>query len=195
MPSYEEFKIDKDGDYIPVESEGVTYKPVSTTDGRLSIISEKSLQRLEMQFVPSELNIDVVPNIGEIAIVGRNTPRYQNTGGKVTMNFELDFYANDEDRQDVIAKCTWLQSMAVNDGDIHSADRVIVNWGDLFKSLYGRSRWVIKSAPAKYSNFNPKKGWLPQQAYVALSLELDADKNLNRRDFRWDLYDHYGLSM
>lgn len=154
----------------------------STTGGRLYLTAINSLEKLEIQYVPKEIVLDRNANIADIVIVGRNNPIHQYTSGDTTLTLELDFHAEEESREDVIRKVRLLQSWMHNDGYSKPAEIVRLTWGKLFKA---NEVWVIKRAPAKFSNFNPSKEWLPQQAYVSLTLALDTSENLKKRDYQW----------
>jgi len=162
----------------------------STTKGELYLIAEDTLEKMEIQFVPPEISYDTSPNISEIAIVGRNAPELQYIGNTTTVEMELDFHANDEDREDVISKVLWLQSLSMNDGNDRKAQRVKIVFGKLFKN----KMWVVRAAPAKLSQFNPNKGWLPQQAYVKIRFTLDTDHNPTWEEMRFNNGNHYGLT-
>lgn len=163
---------------ISTESNSIRTK---TTAGRLWIVPEIELdQKIEIQFVPREIAISRVSAIQTIAIVGRNNPFYQYTGGETTMPIQLDFYAEDEDRKDVLRKVRFLESLSINNGYKNPPQRIHLIFGDIFKN----EMWVIKSVKTKLSNFDKPYGMLPKQAYVDLELALDTNVNLTRKDLR-----------
>lgn len=141
-----------------------------------------SLEKLEIQFMPATLAPSRSANWAEIAIVGRNNPLHQYTGGSNSLTLELDFHSVDEDREDVIQKCKLLESWAMNDGWSKPPERIKLTWGKLFKA---DEIWVIKSVNPSYSLFSAEHGMLPRQAMVQVELALDTDKNRTRRDVRW----------
>lgn len=149
-------------------------------DGRLYIIALGSLERLEMQFVPLKLSLNRSADIEELKVVGRNNPIHHYTSGSDRLNFELDFYSIAENRDDVITKVNWLQSLAYNDGYALPPERVKVVFGDVFRDEV----WVVKSVQADLSLFNKNHAYLPQQAYVKLQLMLDPDRNLRLNDIK-----------
>ena len=157
----------------------------STTEGKLYFVALTTLDRLDIQFVP-ELNLGRQANIAKIQIIGRNEPLHQFTGGESTLTFQLDFYAKDEDRLDVIKKVRWLESLTYNDGYKRPAQKVKLVFGDLFTSEI----WVVNNVTTKLSNFNREKGFLPQQAYVDISLMLDTETNSAWEDIRLDNNTH-----
>lgn len=158
------------------------YKSGGTAEGRLYISSLKTLDRLEIQYVPEEVATNRVANHGKLAIIGRNNPVYHYTGGSDSMSLELDFYSEQKDREDVMEKCSWLESLAMNDGDSKKQERILLTFGDLFKV---NKIWLIKRVVCRYRQFDAKANYLPVQAYVTLDLVLDPESNLKRRDVKW----------
>jgi hypothetical protein len=150
---------------------------ISTTNKKLYIIAVETGDRLDIQFVPPELTVSRNPNIGVVQIVGRNTPKYHYLSGETTISFELDFYADEETRGSVIAKCRWLEALTHNDAQKEPPQNINLVWGDLFRD----EKWIVRRCKYRLSGFHKEKGMLPQQAYVNLQLALDPDYNLS-----WD---------
>lgn len=153
----------------------------NTTDGRMYLITERTLERLDIQFTPPDIQVDSRPTIATIQIVGRNTPRYQYIGGEPTIRLTLDFYANEVEGQDVVAKCRFLESLTASDGSEGPFQRVKMIFGDLYKN----DMWVVKSAPYRLFNFDESVGYLPKHATVELTLAKDPTDNLRWRDIRY----------
>lgn len=154
---------------------------MTTTEGKLYFVSVKDTNdRLEIQFVPPDLSISRNPSIQTIDIVGRNNPLYQYSGGATELAFELDFFAQEESREDVIKRCRWLESFTFNDGYENPPSQVKLVYGQLFRDEV----WIVKSVKYKLSLFNKVKGYLPQQAYVSVVLALDPKSNLKIEDVR-----------
>lgn len=142
----------------------------NTTDGKLYfVLVSRPSQRLQIQFVPAELSIQRNSSTQAVQIVGRNNPLYQYTAGEKLLSLQLDFYSDEENRQDVIRNCEWLEALTYNDGYARPPERVMLVWGDLFQSQL----WTVKSVQYKLSNFDKVYGMLPKQAYVDISLALD----------------------
>lgn len=155
---------------------------MNTTEGRLYITALKSLERLDIQFVPKDLNYSRSPNIAAIEVIGRNNPLYHYTGGTTDLSFELDFHAEETNREDVMRRCKWLESLTYSDGYAEAPEQIKLTFGSMFRK---GEVWIIKSFKAKYDNFNAANGFLPQQAMVQLTLSLDPKVNLTREDIRW----------
>lgn len=146
----------------------------NTTKGKLHIIAEKTLEKLDIQFYPAELSTDYNPNIATIQVVGRNLPRYQLLGGEATLTMQLDFHADESSKQSVTKKCDWLRSLTMVDRK-KGAQRVKIVFGELYKN----EMWIVKSVKVKSSLFDEANGCYPRQAYVDITFGLDMDKNLN----------------
>lgn len=155
---------------------------LSTTEGRLYFIALGSLDRLDIQFVPDQLTINRNPNIANIQVIGRNNPIYHFISGDTVLNFELDFHAMEENRQDVIRKCRWMEHLAYNNGFQQEPEKVKLVFGDVFRDEV----WTVTRVSYSLSNFNKQKGFLPQQAYVQVQLSLDPVNNLGWEDIRSD---------
>ena len=156
---------------------------MGTTLGRLYITALRSLDRVEIQYVPKNLAMPRAANIGNIAIIGRNTPKYHTTGGTTTLNMELDFHAEEESKEDVIRKVRWLQSLtAIGEGGV-PPEKVRVTFGDMFKS---GEIWTVKSVNPRFDLFDAAHGFLPRQAYVGISLLLDPEDNITSEGMRWN---------
>lgn len=154
---------------------------MSITGGNLYFVSIKDPNdKLEIQFVPPELSITRTPDISEIKIVGRNNPLYQYASGTTELSFELDFYADEESREDVIRKCRWLESFTFNDGYENPPSQIKLVYGSLFRNEV----WIIKRVDYRLSQFHKEKGYLPQQAYARITLALDPKFNLKIEDVR-----------
>lgn len=157
---------------------------LNTTGGMLYLVEIDTAVRLEIQFVPEELSFGGVTRIGEIQILGRNTPRYQYLGGEALLSFQLDFYADEESRQSVIQKCRWLEKLKQNDGYRKGPSKVSLVFGKLFNA----QSWIVKSFEYKVGNFSKPKGFLPQQAYGNLVLALDPESNLLWEDISPEVF-------
>lgn len=155
---------------------------MTTTDGKLYLTALRSLERLDIQFVPQSLSPTRSVKWAEIAIVGRNNPLHHYTGGNNELMLELDFHAANEDREDVIAKCRLLESWAMNDGYANPPERIRLTFGRLFKE---NEIWVINSLDFDYSQFSPEHGMLPVQAYARVGLKMDTDTNRTKADVQW----------
>ncbi len=90
---------------------------MNTTEGLIYIINTITLERLEFQFIPLELGYERSASIDDVKIVGRNEPKLQTTGGKTTMPLDIDFYANETGKDDVMRSVKLV-------GDINNDGRI-----------------------------------------------------------------------
>lgn len=151
-------------------------------------------ERLPIQYMPTELAFSRTPKYAEIEIIGRNTPQYHYTSGVTQLTLQLDFHAEQENRDDVIKKCRWLEHLAYNDGYNKKPKNVVLIWGDLFINHVNYNLWIVKNVSYKLSQFQSgyldannsiqQLSYLPNQAYVSLTLEVDAKDNLLWDDIR-----------
>lgn len=155
---------------------------ISTTDGLIYLTALRSLESIEIQFTPL-LNKERVPNYGEIQVVGRNNPFQHYTGGKDTLNLELDFHSDEESREDVVRKVRMLESWSVNDGYDNPPERIRFTFGNFFRE---GEIWVITQINTDFSLFDNNYGMLPRQAYVQLTLTLDSSTNRRKTDIQWN---------
>jgi hypothetical protein len=150
------------------------------TRGALFFINVSTLEKLEIQFIP-KLSASRQHRAEGFEVIGRNTPAFQSSGGSSAIDLKLDFYSQNEDRKDVLAKVRWLESMAATDGYYKKAPNIKLVWGKMYKNQL----WVVKSVETDFELYNKMHGFLPQQAYVNLKLELDyPNKNIRWRELR-----------
>ena len=155
---------------------------MATTEGKIYITALRTLEKLEVQFVPPQIAFTRTPKYAGIAVVGRNNPLNHYTGGTTSLNFELDFHAEQTNREDVIRKCKWLEALGNNDGFDHPPEQVRLTFGGMFKN---NEVWIVTSINIVYSRFDKVYNYLPVQAYATLTLTLDPDFNLKTRNIKW----------
>lgn len=98
---------------------------------------------VNLQFTPPSLELSAESNWAKIAVMGRNNPHYHFTGGEDKLMFQLDWYANDTQRESAIAKAELVKSWSRADGYSKRPPEVKFFMGELFKS----ASWVLQSAP------------------------------------------------
>lgn len=149
----------------------------------LDLVTQESL---EIQFVPQEIQYNPESTWVAIASSGRNNPLYHYTGSEDTLAFEIDWHAQIEDRDDVIAKCRWLESLTKNNGWDEPPHHVELIWGSLFG--VPTSEWVVTAAPYKLSNFHRPSNMLPIQAYQQVTLKRITTTNRDYSEIRATKY-------
>ena len=154
--------------------------PLSGTHGALYIVIVRTLERMEIQFMPGELPISRSADLAQLKIVGRNLPKPHYTGGDTSMSLNLSFYAEEESREDVIAKCRWLEALTANDGYTAPAEVVKLVWGRLFRE----ELWVVKSVKYTLKQFERSQGYLPTLATADVDFMQVSKTNLRTSDIR-----------
>lgn len=132
--------------------------------------------------MPKTLNRTRTANQSDILVVGRNNPFVHYATGNTTISLELDFHAEDTNREDVIGKCLWLESFMYNNNYENPPERLKLTWGTMFRA---QEVWLMKACRIDYSQFDSVHNWLPRQASVHIELQLDPNKNLLVEDIRW----------
>lgn len=158
----------------------VLNKGINTTNGNIFIMGERTLERLEIQFIPQQLELDRKANITEIGIVGRNTPQYQYLNGSTELAVEFDFHTDERTGMSVVNKVRWLESLLASERYVEPPERVKLIWGKLFRY----EMWILKSMKATYKEFDKTKDGLPRQGYAACVFALDPKNNLVSSDLR-----------
>lgn len=128
----------------------------------------RTLEVLQFQFVPREISYNPTSEFVAIQTFARNNPRYHYTGSEDTVEFEIDWHCEEENREDVIKKCRWLEARSKNNGYKEDPPDMLFKWGNLFTT---EDTWIIVAAPYKLSNFDKPYGMLPKQAYQNITLK------------------------
>lgn len=149
------------------------------TQGQLFLINyQDPTERLTIQFVPPELTITRNTKIGEVEVIGRNNPLYHYTGGSTKLDFDLEFYAEDDLQEEVIGKCKWIESLGYSQGFQQPPPKVKLVFGNIFRD----ELWTVANPSYKLGGFDPNNDYAPLFASVKFSLLLDMPKSLNRSD-------------
>ena len=133
----------------------------------------KRIESLDLQFRPPSINLSTESSIAAVPTLGRNNPFYNYGGSEDTLSFEISFYAAEQNRQDVLYKCRWLESLTKADGYKTSPHRIKLVWGKEGRLFFNQT-WILVSAPYTLSHFIDKgynrdtNGDLTIQAYGLL---------------------------
>ena len=131
----------------------------------IDTITQKSLK---IQNVPKEISYDPKSDFKTIPIVSRNNPLYHYTGSEDTIEMELTWYADEDDRADVITNCRWLESLSKADGYSQAPHPVILSMDNLFDA---NSKWLVENAQYKLTMLSKLHGMLPVLATQKLTLK------------------------
>ena len=157
----------------------------STTNDEIYFVNLNApTERVKVQFVPKDLQFDRSIDNNEVKIIGRNNPLHHYSSGATKLNFELDFYAEQDNLEDVQRRCEMVKSWTYNDGYQTSnggVPQIKLIFGKLFKD---GDTWTITACSWRFEHFDKRNGWLPKQAYMQLTLSLDTAKDLKSRDLK-----------
>lgn len=118
------------------------------------IIDLDSGEKLGLMGIPKELEYNPESSWATLKPFGKNTPNYHFTGAEDTLELELSWFAQEENRLDVMKKVKWLEAMSKADGDLGRPHLAGLVWGELFK----KSKWLIFSAAYKLTSFDSTNG-------------------------------------
>lgn len=136
-------------------------------------------ERLELQYLPTEVNFTREASVANIDVAGRNDPIAQWTGGSTKLNFSFSFYSDEEGRQDVLRKVNWLKSLTYkNSKGFVSPVRLI--YGNMFRDYI----WLVQSVQVKYDVVHAFHK-APLRAEVSISLVAETiDREFTKEDIR-----------
>jgi len=153
----------------------------NTTDDRIFMVETlPPFERINFQFMPENLSWTRTAKIQPIAVTGRNNDLFQYTGGSDTLNFSIDFFSDEPNREDVQRKVNFLKSLAMTDAGFGPARNVKIIMGKFLRDEV----WIVKSVNATYSNYDNRFEYLPIRSTVKIQLILDPERNRRIRDVR-----------
>jgi hypothetical protein len=152
---------------------------------------------------PKELSYTPNSNFVAIASIARNNPHYNYVGSEDTLEFKIDWYTTDSDRDKVIKGCRKIEALTKADGYKAKPPRVMIQWGAQDR-LFNGQQWIVVAAPYTMSQFarayhtekaleldsgaNTSKatriGSMPQQAIQTITLKRVTNHNLTHREIR-----------
>ncbi len=149
---------------------------------------------MEIQNLPSVMSFDPGIKIVSMSSPGRNNPFQHYTGAEDTLDFELSYYAQEENRQDVIKKCKWVEAMAKNDAYTGKPKLIGIFWtspdesaedgGGGLGAFLEEATWLIKAAPYEVSLFHGARRLMPTLATQKISLVRVSKHNRTREEIR-----------
>lgn len=145
------------------------------TDHDVMLVDLDSGEKIHFQGLPNTLDINPNTEWATIRPFGRNNPHYHFTGSEDEIQFEVSWYAEKEDKSDVIEKCKWVESLSRADGYTGRPHIVGLIWGD----LYRKQKFIMFSAPYRLALFDAEKGYKPTVATQIITLKRVTDKNLS----------------
>lgn len=130
-------------------------------------------EKLGLMGIPKVLDYNPTIKHAVIAPFGKNNSNRHYTGGDDTLELELSWWAEENDRTDVISRCKWLEAMSKADGDFGRPHLTRLMWGTMF----AKSVWIITGAPYQMTDFNAEYGMRPTHAIQRVSLARYNPKN------------------
>lgn len=150
------------------------------------IINLNTNERQPIMMVPKEIRFEPESQFKVIASMGRNNPFYHYTGAEDTIEFDISWYATEEDRGDVMRACRTLEAWSKSDGDDSGPPDIQISWGDLFRGI----TWKMVSAPYVPSLFDRPHQMMPTLATQHLVFKKITEGNLTHEQIRGvTLYD------
>jgi len=143
--------------------------------------------QLELPFIPMNLQYQIESKWVGIPTMGRNNSHFHWTGSEDTVTFQIDWFSDQDNREDVILNCRWLESLAKADGYKTAPHRVKLIWGREDK-LFEFDTWIVTDASYTLSQFQDayrepvngdiiRIGLLPQQAKQTITLKRVTEFN------------------
>lgn len=148
----------------------------TTTRGILTFVNWTTLERQDFQFVPTEVSAPRNANLTEQAVIGRNIPIQQFTGGSSTLSLEIVYYG-----ENVPERVNWLKQFTFNDGDGNPPPLMKIVWPGMIPE---NALWSVQGVEPTYSLFMPGENFKPRMATVSISLVLNSDQNITYNDIR-----------
>lgn len=154
---------------------------ISTTRNMCWIVElSPPFERMQIQFVPRQIQNSRTADLAPVKIVGRNHPRYHFVGGQEVLRLEMDFLSQDEARIEGMAKVRWLKSLTFNEGNTSPVPRVKVVMGRLYRGL----EFVVSSVTNTPQRIDHNAFMYPIQIGVSVDFIVDQRRNLTRSQVR-----------
>lgn len=152
-----------------------------TTFGLAWIVElTEPFERLEIQFMPEDIQTVRSPFVVGVNPIGRNHPFYHYLGGQDDMVISLDFYADDIRKRSVLEKVQWLKSLTYVEGQQAPVHPIKIVFGKVFQ----REVFVVKKVEATLRDFDLFRSLRPIRASVKLTLSQHFDRNISRSEVR-----------
>lgn len=138
----------------------------SLNGNNLYFVDLDTAEFLGLQGMPNVLNYDANSRFTAVNSPQRNNPLYIFSGSEDILELELSWFTDDPSRNDVIARCKWLEIASKGDGYNGRPHYFRFVWGELFSS----STWLITSAKYSLGNFDRQFGYKPTTAKQTVGL-------------------------
>lgn len=166
----------------------------SFTRDKVMIIPRDNLEDIvELQCIPSEVEVSPESNFVTIASIGRNNPFYHYMGSEDIINFSISWYANEKSREDVIRNCKKLESFTKADGYTKAPPILWLKWSSK-DTLFRDADWIMTNAPYNLSHFQDayrngdeavRIGLLPCVAIQKITMKRVTKTNITTEEQLW----------
>lgn len=146
---------------------------LSSNGHNIYFIDLDSGESLGLAGLPTEHQYEPEASFAVIKSPGRNAPHYHYTGSEDTLTLEISWYADTEDKRDVIERCKWLESMTKADSYYGRPHLCRLMWG----TMYSKTTWIVVSASYRTSNWDSTKGYVPTMARQTVVLKKVIKQN------------------
>jgi hypothetical protein len=164
--------------------------------------------KLEIQGMPSEVEVNPETSWAVIKSPGKNGAYYNYNGSEDTITMEISWYSVHPEREDVLTKCRLLESWSKADGPYSSPPTLDILWGNSNQFSSEGQAYILYSAKYKLANFQnsakvPTVGvvdlkLLPNSATQTLVFKKVTEFNQSHEDIlnRVDLskFGQYGIT-
>lgn len=139
---------------------------------------------LTMPYVPAEISWNPTNNFAEIAAFSRNVPDYQYLGSSQEFSFDIDWYSNEGNYEEIVKMAKLVDSYSRSDG--YGKNPPLVK----LSGLHGYDGYFfhIKSAPYRITEKSGKLGGdvkiYPRQIIQTVTLQRVAPSNP-----KWEVYE------
>lgn len=147
---------------------------------KIYIVEVETLEQIECQYMPNELTRNNTAEINKIKTVARNNPFPGYSGVETDMMFSLDFYSEQEDREDLMSRVKWLEGLTYGQAFNARPVKIRIVWGRFLNKF----TFCVNNVNVKFAQMNKYHDGLPLMAMVDLNLSLDMDENIVRSDIR-----------
>lgn len=151
---------------------------LSANSHNLYIIDLDTGEKLGLQGLPKELDYNPESKWAVQATPGRNNPHYHFVGSEDTIVLDLSWWAEEEAKGDVIARCKWLESASKADGYKNRPHIFKLHWG----SMFHKAKWIITAAPYKMKDFDAVNGYRPIHATQQVTLKRYTPTNRTQEE-------------
>lgn len=148
------------------------------------IIDMVTLEKVFLQGLPLDIEVGGEANNNAISSPIRNLPFYHYGGAEDIIKFNISWFAETEELEDVITKCKWLHTLSRIDGNSGKFHHVKLFFGSLFKE----SNFIVASADYNIRLFTRDKSMLPRLATQSIILKRIDEQNPTHERMRKIFY-------